>query len=217
MKVSTDACLQGAWTPVSRNVKNVLDIGCGTGLLSLMLAQRNPGIFIDAIELDAAAVLQAQENVAASPWSDRIKVFQGDARNYPFDKKYDLIICNPPFFNNSLLGDNAQRNQARHSVTLTQEDLFKIIAENITHHGYASVLLPIAEYELWRKLMEKKQWQMKGYMSVKDNADAPVKRVVSCYTPRLCSMIFTQLTIKKADGSYTDDFMDLLRPYYLKL
>src|SRR5205085_2984467 len=105
MKVSTDACIQGAWTPIEPFVKNVLDIGTGTGLLSLMVAQRNNHILIDAIELDENAAQQATENIHASPWGDRINIVNGDIRNYTFNRQYDLIICNPPFFQNSLLGD----------------------------------------------------------------------------------------------------------------
>eukprot|EP01136_Pigoraptor_vietnamica_P012822 Opistho-1_new@53158 len=98
MKVSTDACIQGAWTPIANDVVHVLDIGTGTGLLSLMLAQRNSNIHIDAIELDADAARQAQENISASPWADRVDVMQGDVTAYQFAKQYDMVICNPPFF-----------------------------------------------------------------------------------------------------------------------
>src|SRR5688500_11779251 len=111
MKVSTDACIQGAWTPIADNVKDVLDIGAGTGLLSLMLAQRNYDIRIDAVELDVEAAQQAKENVASSPWKDRVEVIQADVTQHSFTKLYDMVICNPPFFNNSLLGDTDTRNQ----------------------------------------------------------------------------------------------------------
>src|SRR5262245_25570320 len=104
MKVSTDACIQGAWTPIEENVRNVLDIGTGTGLLSLMLAQRKPGIRIEAIEIEEQAYKQAAENVAYSPWAEQIHVIPGDVRNDSLNRKFDLIVCNPPFFQNSLLG-----------------------------------------------------------------------------------------------------------------
>lgn len=114
MKVTTDACIQGAWTPVLPSVKNVLDVGTGTGILALMLAQKNSEITVDAIEVDKDAAGQARANVAGSPWRERINILEGDVRNYPFDKRYDLIITNPPFFSNSLLGDDVNKNLARH-------------------------------------------------------------------------------------------------------
>src|SRR4051812_43889814 len=92
MKVTTDACIQGAWTAVLPQVKRVLDIGAGTGLLSLMLAQRVPGIIIDAIEYDAAAAAQARDNAIASPWKESINIIEADVCSYGFTHKYDLII-----------------------------------------------------------------------------------------------------------------------------
>src|SRR4051812_8170670 len=98
MKVTTDACIQGAWCPISPDVKAVLDIGAGTGLLSLMLAQRNDDICIDAIEYDKDAAIQAAGNVLASGWRDRISILYADVRDHRFARRYDLIISNPPFF-----------------------------------------------------------------------------------------------------------------------
>ncbi|XZF16162.1 tRNA1(Val) (adenine(37)-N6)-methyltransferase [Chitinophagaceae bacterium MMS25-I14] len=217
MKVSTDACIQGAWTPVRPHVKNVLDIGCGTGLLSLMLAQRSADIHIDSIELDEDAMKQAQQNVAASPWKDRIEVMLGDARNFPFGKKYDLIICNPPFFNNSLLGGNNARNHARHTVTLSQDDLFDAIHRNLADGGYACILLPAAEKKLWEETVQRNGWHLDNYLLVKDNPDAAVKRIISCCSQEPGDKKEETLTIKDEKGSYTDGFTELLRPFYLKL
>ncbi|MGN6568280.1 MAG: tRNA1(Val) (adenine(37)-N6)-methyltransferase, partial [Flavipsychrobacter sp.] len=123
MKVSTDACIQGAWTPIHDHVRHVLDIGTGTGLLSLMLAQRDPRMHIDAVELDEQAATQAKENIVSSPFSERIDIIHGDAKEYQANQQYDLIICNPPFFQNSLLGDNSKRNTARHTLSFSYEDL----------------------------------------------------------------------------------------------
>ena len=218
MKVTTDACIQGAWTPIQPHVKRVLDIGAGTGLVSLMLAQRNPGILIDAIELDTAATAQATENISASPWHDRICILQGDATNYPFPHKYDLIICNPPFFSNSLLSSTQQKTMARHTLSLSQNDLFTIINDNLTDDGYASILLPIAEYQQWHTLIKNNGWHEVGKLSVSHTPGAQVKRVVSLCSKNVMEIAGEhQLVIKDSNQQYTPDFTALLSPFYLQL
>jgi tRNA1Val (adenine37-N6)-methyltransferase len=119
MKVTTDACIQGAWTPVQKDEVRILDIGAGTGLLSLMLAQKAPNAIVDAVELNEQAATQAGQNFAGSPWADRLNVICSDIQGYRATHKYDLIISNPPFFNNSLKGPEASRNNARHTTALT--------------------------------------------------------------------------------------------------
>src|ERR1700761_5782803 len=166
MKVSTDACIQGAWTPVDNEVKEILDIGAGTGLLALMLAQRAPGDHIDAIELDVDAAQQAAENVAASPWAASVQVIQGDVTQYLFNKKYELIICNPPFFNNSLLSDSDSKNMARHTGALNYEQLFSAIENNMAAKSVASVMLPVPEHELWEALLNKHGWSVQKKLLV---------------------------------------------------
>ncbi len=217
MKVSTDACIQGAWTPILHGVKKVLDIGCGTGLLSLMLAQRNAEIDIDSVELDEAAANQARSNVSASPWAYRINVVQGDARTFVEASRYDLIICNPPFFNNSLLGDDQARNKARHSISMSQQDLFTIIKKTLTPSGYASILLPAEEHELWEQKVKDNGWHIIYRVSVKDNENSRVKRIVSCCSPVPQVLQSDTLVVKDANGNYTYQFAELLKPYYLYL
>jgi tRNA1Val (adenine37-N6)-methyltransferase len=126
MKVSTDACIQGAWTPVPHGACRILDAGAGTGLLSLMLAQRAPEVMIDALEIDEAAAIQAGENISASAFADRIHIHHQDVRSFQPEDQYDLIICNPPFFINSLNSPEAARNLARHNHTLQQKDLLDL-------------------------------------------------------------------------------------------
>jgi len=113
MKVTTDSCLFGSLSPTlseGEGVLNVLDIGTGTGLLSLMFAQKKQNALIEAIEIDKDAFEQAKENIAASPWSYRINIIHADARNYPFPQKYDVIISNPPFYQNVLNTDDKMKN-----------------------------------------------------------------------------------------------------------
>ncbi len=218
MKVTTDACIQGAWTPVLPGVKRVLDIGAGTGLLSLILAQRNPDIVIDAIEFDKEAAAQAIENINASPWKGRVNIIARDVRDYISEDKYDLIITNPPFFNNSLLGDKQTRNVARHTLSLTYEELLKAISANLNNNGYFSILLPHAEYAQWQQLAVESSFQEFQRLSISHTPGAPVKRVVGLFRQKkLIARIEETLIIKRYEKCYTPAFIDLLAPFYLDL
>ena len=218
MKVTTDACIQGSWTPVLPGVKRVLDIGTGTGLLSLMLAQRDSGIIIDAIEFDSESAGQAADNIAASPWKDRINVIDGDVCDHIFTHKFDLIISNPPFFNNSLLGEDGERNKARHTLSLTYIDLLKVIEENLTESGYASVLLPYPEYMQWKILLADNRWFEFHKLSVCHTQQAPVKRVVCLFSKKAITIVKeNMLIIHNNQHQYTPGFIELLAPFYLDL
>lgn len=218
MKVSTDACIQGAWTPIADNVTQVLDIGTGTGLLSLMLAQRNNDIQIDAIELDADAAAQASENINASPWADMINIIHGDVTQHAFIKQYDMVICNPPFFNNSLLGDDAPRNNVRHTISLSYEALLASLQAVLKPTGYAAILLPAAEHDVLQHLLLKNGWGITKLLQVHPKETGGYNRVVS-----LCSKVapiettVEKLQIYKQGGGYTEVFTQLLQPFYLKL
>lgn len=218
MKVTTDACIAGAWTPIAAGVKNVLDIGAGTGLLALMLAQKNADILIDAIELDANAAAQARTNVALSPWGDRVNILEGDVRNYAFERKYDLIITNPPFFNNSLLSDKGNKNMARHTLSLSYIDLFEAVDRLLGKEGAVCILLPVNEFKIWVGLMHERGWGCAEQLNVRHTPDADVKRVVGMFK-RKVDTTFKQkhLTIYATPGKYSDDFVALLSDYYLNV
>ncbi|MFN4247245.1 MAG: tRNA1(Val) (adenine(37)-N6)-methyltransferase [Flavipsychrobacter sp.] len=218
MKVSTDACIQGAWTPIADDVVDVLDIGTGTGLLSLMLAQRNSSIHIDAIELDADAAIQAKENVSASPWADRVQIIQGDITTHQFTKQYDMVICNPPFFNNSLLGDDAQRNSVRHTISLSYDALLAVLQNVLKHTGYAAILLPAAEHDVWQNLLLKNGWGITRLLQVHPKETGGYNRVISlCSKQSMVEAEIEKLQIYKLGGGYTEAFTQLLQPFYLKL
>jgi tRNA1Val (adenine37-N6)-methyltransferase len=215
MKVSTDACIQGAWTPVDTAVQRVLDIGTGTGLLALMLAQRAADIYIDAVELDNATAQQAKENIAASPFADRVYVVQGDINNYTA-AGYDLIICNPPFFSNSLLGDNDARNTARHTITLTHTALMFAMRRLLNEDGYASVLLPFAQQAQWELLVAQHGLYMQRRLLIRPYAHNNVNRIVSVLGFRRDECVDEELVIYKEQNSYTTDAMRLLGDFYGK-
>ncbi len=218
MKVTTDACILGAWTPLKPEVKNVMDIGTGTGLLSLMLAQRNPGIRIDAIEIDNTAKGQASENVKNSVWEDRINVIEADAKEYCSDNKYDLIISNPPFFNNSLLSRKESENRARHTKSISYSDLLKAIEVNLSDTGYASVLLPCPEYFQFYELMVEAGLYESRKLQIKHTRHSEAKRVVTVFgKAKPNESFFSELVIKEDDQNYTSAFKELLAPFYLYL
>jgi tRNA1Val (adenine37-N6)-methyltransferase len=146
LKVSTDSCLFGAWVAGEvqcgkYEVQSMLDIGTGTGLLMLMLAQQCEAV-IDGIEIDEPSCKDAQRNIQESPWSKRLNLLSGDAREYVFTKKYDLIISNPPFYERDLKSDSKNRNVAMHDDGLKLDELLKIVDKNLTADGLFAVLLP---------------------------------------------------------------------------
>lgn len=216
MKVSTDACIQGAWTAIKDDAKTVLDVGAGTGLLSLMLAQKNSVVRIDAVEIDAAAAAQAKGNFIASPWAERLSVECEDIKVYS-KQRYDMIISNPPFFNNSLLGNTAARNVARHTDNLEYHDLLKAIGRLLNEGGFASVLLPATEFALFEKMLQENGWFVFDKLKVCPVDGAGPNRIVGIFKRGTGVTVEETLTIKKKDGSYTNEFIKLLQPYYLYL
>lgn len=216
MKVTTDACIQGAWTPVPQHTHRVLDIGTGSGLLALMMAQRCTAA-IDAVELDADACSQASENVAGSPWHNRVQIIQADIRNYVSPAPYDLIISNPPFFINSLTGNDKARNTARHTATLSYQELLAAIDKNLAPGGTASILLPVAESKLWEEIILKDRWHIHHQLNIQHTSRSEIKRVITVICREEGGKACHTLIIKDADGNYTPAFSRLLSPFYLQL
>lgn len=142
MKVGTDGTLLGAWAQTSAGSCRVLDIGTGTGLIALMMAQRYPETQVIAIDIDEKAVFQAQENVQASPFADRIKVIQTDIQTFEDSEKFDSIVCNPPFFEDSLVSPDSQRTEARHTVSLGYRQLMESSFRLLKDDGRFSVIIP---------------------------------------------------------------------------
>ncbi len=217
MKVSTDACILGAWTPVPSGAARVLDIGAGTGLLSLMIAQRAPASRITGLERNDRAAAQGAENAAASPFSDRVQIIQADALAWEERHQYELIICNPPFFRHSLLGPDKARNAARHSGELNPESLAAIIRRHLMPDGTASVIWPAIEFGLFREAAEGEGLQMQHELSIRDRPDGRINRIAGIFGSRQSACRREALSIRNNDGSYTSDFVRLLSPFYLAL
>lgn len=219
MRVCTDACIQGAYTAsqlAGRPYARMLDIGAGTGLLSLMLAQQHDAS-IDALELDDNAYTQADENFKASPWANRLHVLHQDARNFHAPLPYDVIITNPPFYEQALKSGHAARDAAMHATTLSFEALTEAIDRNLSGSGICSVLLPYSEFEKFRTLAAKKGLALKKRLDVQQSPRHGFFRTVGLFTREAAATIHDSLLIYDGDNKYTPAFTALLKDYYLYL
>lgn len=218
MKVSTDACIQGAWLPLQHSQKKALDIGAGTGLLSLMLAQRAPWLQIDALELDSAATVQAKENIAASPFAERIHAINADARDWQALHNYDLIICNPPFFSGDLAGDSVLRNSARHDDHLTAPDIARLATDLLHPEGVICMMWPAHRMDEWTRLMRHADMRCEGKLTVRNKAGARISSVISTWSRRAMNPLPEEvLFVRNEAGDYTPAFISLLQDFYLGL
>lgn len=220
MKVTTDGVIFGGWTPVS-GCRRILDIGTGTGLLALMLAQRTEQhVMIDAVEIDRSAYEQALENVAASPWSKRIQVFHNDIKEYAdnSNSSYDLIISNPPYFPEGTDCRDEARAKARYSHILTHDDLLIYAQRLLTEDGRFCVMLPCALGELLEQKALNLGWFVSRRTWVKDVIDkAPY--IVLLELTRILQVCDEQQLVTHLPGraSYTDQFKQLASDFYLAL
>ncbi|MBS1757449.1 MAG: methyltransferase [Bacteroidetes bacterium] len=221
MKVCTDACLFAAWAAdylkkEKLNPKNILDIGAGTGLLSLILAQKTTAQ-IEAVEIDENAFIQANENFIASPWKQRLSVFHTDALEFTPEKKYDFIITNPPFFEDDLPSPHQNKNAAKHSSTLTFAGLLKIISTHLLPESFAAVLIPYHRLQHFEKLAMAQQLFISHKTLVKQSPlHSPFRAMVILKTADQ-KINETEITIQHTDRNYTPEFINLLKDYYLKL
>lgn len=219
MKVSLDACLLGAMVQVA-DCQRILDIGTGTGLLSLMAAQRSQAQ-IDAIELDDRACQQAQVNIHNSPFAKRITLHQGAIQDFKPEQKYDAIICNPPFFSEQLKNPDPQRKLARHNDSLSFNQLCSSIAFCLTDSGQATLLLPVTEFDNFMLNATRHKLQLKATTCIQSRADKAANRVIftiSKHSDSEQTAIHNNLCIYEDNSNnYTAAFKKWLQPYYLKL
>lgn len=243
MKVSTDALLLGAWCPIPAS-GDMLDIGTGTGILALMLAQRSDAVqHIDAVELDAAAARQAADNVCNSPWPDRIRVIERDILTYPGStdhlqqRRYRLIVSNPPYFTAALPSQDAGRTLARHNSGLPFADLLKVAASLATEDGLLALVLPVQEAQRLLALAPSYQWFLRCRQDVTNIATQHARCSLLLFSRQPCTMFHraalaihdsatlqldtAQLELSKPKPTgiklpYSTAYRQLLREFYLK-
>jgi tRNA1Val (adenine37-N6)-methyltransferase len=224
MKVTTDGCLFGAW--VADKVQQqqpglkILDIGTGTGLLSLMLAQKNLTAEIEAKEIDKDAATQAAENVNSSPWKERINVIHTDAKLYSTNKNYNLIISNPPFYEEELKSHDDSKNIAHHSSALTLDGLLDIIKKSLSENGSFYLLLPYKRWEELPALFNKHSLQVAEKTLVRQTTKHNYFRVMLAGTHQGKpgnKYPEQEISIKDDAQQYSPEFAALLKEYYLQL
>jgi tRNA1Val (adenine37-N6)-methyltransferase len=228
MKVTTDACLFGAWVanevksnPASggTKIKNVLDVGTGTGLLSLMFAQKSLSSFIDAIEIDKEACEQAEENVFGSPFATQITLINDDAKIFPFRKKYDIIISNPPFYENELKSIDQKKNIAHHHSGLLLSELLSVVKSNLATNGKFYLLLPYKRNDEIKALFEKDLSILK-IIFVRQSTKHDYFRIMLCGESKDendTETMIDEISIWNDEQEYTNAFKELLKDYYLSL
>ncbi len=221
MKVCTDACLFGALAPVHNTagepVQQVLDIGTGTGLLSLMYAQRNHTALIDAVEIDDAAAQQAHDNFAASPWHNRLQLFHQPIQQYQAAAAYELIISNPPFYAGSLKSDDTRRNLALHSDALQLEELFTIAGRQLSTTGWLYLLLPYHRAAESMIAAQEQGFYLHKHTTVRQTPVHPYFRSILQWSKIPVTVETDSITIMDGHQQYTAGFREALAPYYLYL
>lgn len=216
MKVGTDGVLLGAWAPVA-NARRLLDVGTGTGLIALQLAQRNPHAKITAIEIDAAAAEQARDNILHSPWADRIEIVCSDFRDYQSEDKFDLIVSNPPYFIDALKSPDEQRCTARHTGKLNYDILFCRAAHLLCEQGGVSIIIP-AESE---KAVIDAAWNQKLFplcrMRIFTKPGKPYRRVLLTFGFQEKKCIEKNLCIEVNHNEFTPEYTVLTKDFYLNM
>ena len=224
MKVCTDACLFGAlvaacpgfWV-VNSQPASCLEIGTGTGLLSLMIAQKHAAVKIDAVEIDTAASVQATENIAASPWAGSIQVFNEDVLSFSPDKKYDCIISNPPFFEDDLQSADSAKNNAKHNTSLSLLQLLQVVDRLLAADGFFAVLLPYHRVDYFIEESSKIGLQLSKQILVKQTVKHSFFRGILFFNRKERVPEFCEISIKDAEQNYTPQFSAALKDYYLFL
>lgn len=219
MKIGTDGVLLGAWTPLINNPYNVLDIGAGTGILSLMLAQRSNAEQIDAIEIDEEAYEQCVENFEASPWGDKLFCFHAGLDEFVDEpeEEYDLIISNPPFYTDDYKSENTSRDLARFEDALPFEELIEAAALLLSDNGIFSVIIPYKEEERFVALCQELDLFPLKITRVKGTHTSEIKRSLLAFCRMEQTPLTDELIIEISRHNYTPEYIELTKDFYLKM
>ena len=215
MKVGTDAVLLGAWAEVDP-ATSILDIGSGSGIISLMMAQRSSvDARIDAVELLTSDAEQSVENILKSPWPQKISVVNTSIQNFSLAKKYDLIICNPPYFTKSLLPPGEARSKARHDTTLTADQLLVATIRLLSPSGKFCVVLPSTESELFIHKAKSKKLFLQHLTRLYTRSAKSQERSLMKFGFKPEPLLEDSLILHQSENQWTDEYKNLTKDFYL--
>lgn len=217
MKVSTDGVLVGAWAPIPPAVRTILDVGAGSGLVSLMMAQRCQQAAITAVEIDAGAAEDCAENFAASPWSSRLSLVCKDVMDFAPEAEFDMIVSNPPFFSEDVKAPNQRRAVARHGETLSPLSLIELADSLLAADGLLAMITDVrneAEIRFSAELHHLNVLEM-TYMATR--VGKPDKRILWLIGRRPGQCRKSQLFLRDADANWHPDYVKLVEPFYLRM
>ena len=219
MKIGTDGVLLGALTSVDHNPYNVLDIGAGTGILSLMIAQRCHADQIEAIEIDDDAFEQCAENFENSPWADRLFCFHASLLEYieAVDEKFDLIICNPPFYSEDYKTKDSARDIARFSDAMPLEHIIFAVINFLSEKGKFSIVLPFKDEEKYIEEASLIGLFPNRILRVRGNEKSEIKRSLIEFSYLESPIKISELIIETERHQYTEDYINLTKDFYLKM
>jgi len=213
MKVGIDSVLLGAWTP-TKGAKNILDLGCGTGLLALMMAQKSEAE-IAAVEIEKKAFAQAQKNIANAPYADRITLHHKAIQTFQSDKTYELIISNPPYFESSLKARDTSRTLARHNDSLTLEELFAHSRRLLSAQGHLCLIFPFASRHRLLTSAADKGFYPSHMLMVKGKEHKAYNRLLINFSTSKSACKKESLSIYDSAGKYSPEFRKLTEDFYL--
>lgn len=218
MKVGTDGVLLGAWVPLNHE-QSILDIGTGTGLIALMLAQRSDALQIDALEIDDDAYEQAVDNFENSDWANRLFCYHASLKDFAdeIEEKYDLIVSNPPFYTDTYKSADDKRSLARFEASLPFDDLMKYSAQLLSENGCLALIIPFKEEDKVLKIALKNQLFPQKITRVKGVINTEIKRSLLLFSSVKKIPEIDELVIEMARHQYTDAFKVLVKDFYLKL
>lgn len=222
MKIGTDAVLLGAWCAVSDFPDSILDVGAGTGVIALMLAQRTDAMTIDAVEIDEQAYEQTVENFERSDWGDRLFCYHSSFQDFAAEmeeeeEQYDLIVSNPPFYTDAYTTEDEARNTARFAAALPFEALLAGVKEILSPSGKFAVVLPYKEQEQFVSLAQRYDLYLQRVCYVKGTPGSEVKRSLLEFGRQAQEVQKEELVIETARHHYTPEYIALTRDFYLKM
>ena len=217
MKVGTDGTLLGAWANAPVEPCRILDIGTGTGLVALMMAQRYPKSQVIGIDIDRDAAIQAQENVDASPFSDRVKIINADAVKIEDKEGFDAIVCNPPYFVDSLTSPQDQRTLARHTITLTYEQLMRTAYKLLKNDGMFSIVVPTENNDAIEYASALAGFMISRICMIKTTPNKlPKRQLIEFRKNRIDRIDFCEEILEIFPNQRSDWYYELTRDFYIK-